>query len=261
MAALGLPGQPRPEDYVDLFLLQAYPYASVYLGAEGMLGGDARDRAAGFWRALGFVPPSEPDHLAALLGLYATLIEAERDEPDPARRLLRRASRQALLWEHLLSWCPTYLDTVADLAPPGYAAWATLLRATLVDEAARVGLQADLPLALRLAPELPPADAEPDEWVAAILAPVRSGLIVTRADLGQGGARLGLGLRMGERSRMLRSMLETDPDATVAWLAERADHAVDRHATRVPTLGPVAAHWRDRAAATSAALRAASVAA
>ena len=259
--ALGLPGRPRPEDYVDLFLLQAYPYASVYLGPEGMMGGEARDRAAGFWRALGFVPPSEPDHLAALLGLYAVLIEAERDEPDPARRALRRASRRALLWEHLLSWCPAYLDKVAEVASPSYAAWSTLLRATLLDEAERVGRQVELPLGLRLARELPSAEASGDEWVAALLAPARSGVIVTRADLGKGSTLLGLGVRMGERSRMLRSMLEVDPGGTIAWLVDAADDAAGRHAALEPALGPVATHWRDRAAATSAALHASSVAA
>ena len=32
----------------ELFLFQLYPYASVYLGAEGMMGGEARDRIAGY---------------------------------------------------------------------------------------------------------------------------------------------------------------------------------------------------------------------
>lgn len=261
LAALDLPDQPRPEDYVELFLMQAYPYASVYLGGDGMLGGQPRDHVAGFWRALGYVPPPEPDHLAALLGLYATLIEAERDEPDPARSALRRSSRRALLWEHLLSWCPGYLDKVAEIAPPSYAAWATLLRATLLDEAGRIGPQAELPLALRLAPELPSAEASADEWVAALLAPARSGVILTRADLGQGGFQLGLALRMGERSRMLRSMFEEDPNGTLGWLARQADDAADRHLARLPELGATAAHWQDRAAATSTALRSSTVAA
>ncbi|HAC46500.1 MAG TPA: hypothetical protein DCF65_10605, partial [Chloroflexi bacterium] len=86
--------------------LQLWPYASIYVGAEGKLGGEARDRVAGFWRALHLTPPAEPDHLAALLGLYATLADMEAAEQDPARRQLRRSSRQALLWEHLLSWLP-----------------------------------------------------------------------------------------------------------------------------------------------------------
>ena len=67
-AAIGLPA-PTPDDYTDAFVFQLYPYASVYLGAEGMIGGEARDRIAGFWRALRLTPPAEPDHLTALLGL------------------------------------------------------------------------------------------------------------------------------------------------------------------------------------------------
>src|SRR5438105_1113576 len=94
--ALELPGSARDDEYAELFLFQLYPYASVYLGSEGQLGGEARDRVAGFWRALALVPPAEPDHLAALLGLYASLAEAEEAEPEEARRLLQREARRAL---------------------------------------------------------------------------------------------------------------------------------------------------------------------
>ena len=43
-AALELPAHPTPDEYTSLVVFQAYPYASVYLGAEGMLGGDAVPR-------------------------------------------------------------------------------------------------------------------------------------------------------------------------------------------------------------------------
>src|SRR3982750_3893746 len=79
-AALGLGPPADASAYTELFLLQLYPYASVYLGAEGMLGGEARDRVAGFWRALGETPPVEPDHLAVMLALYARLVEMEGGE-------------------------------------------------------------------------------------------------------------------------------------------------------------------------------------
>ena len=46
--ALGLESVPSSAEYSDLFLFQLYPYASVYLGPEGMIGGTARDRIAGF---------------------------------------------------------------------------------------------------------------------------------------------------------------------------------------------------------------------
>ena len=254
-AALELPGSPSPEDYVDVFLLQVYPYASVHLGSEGMMGGEARDRVAGFWRALGFVPPPEPDHLSALLGLYAALLDAEEREPDPARALLRRSSRGALLWEHLLSWCPPYLDKVVTIAPPLYRAWAELLGRVLIEEAQRVGPQASLPLALREAGGLPELGDAPGDWVVALLAPVRSGLIVTRADLTRCARALDLGLRMGERAYILRAFLEQDPGATVVWLAAEADAAAARHDALASSLGEVGRFWQVRARTTAGALR------
>jgi len=255
-SALDLASPPQAEEYVEVFLLQVYPYASIYLGSEGMMGGEARDRAAGFWRALGLVPPAEPDHLAALLGLYAALVEAEEREVDAPRAALRRSSRRALLWEHLLSWCPPYLDKVAAVATPHYRAWAELLSRTLIEEARRLGPQADLPLGLRAAEPLPAqADASGD-WVGALLAPVRSGVIVTRADLARGARQVDVGLRLGERAYILRAMLEQDPQGTVAWLAKEADEAAIRHALFESALGEVARFWRSRAETTAAALRA-----
>jgi len=102
-AALGLGEPPAAADHDDLFTFQLYPYASVYLGAEGMLGGEARDRIAGFWRALGQSPPAEPDHLSVLLALYAQLSDLEAAAGEPAASERWRHARKALLWEHLLS--------------------------------------------------------------------------------------------------------------------------------------------------------------
>lgn len=254
-AALELPAGPAPGDYVELFLRQVYPYASVYLGAEGMMGGEARDRAAGFWRALGLVPPPEPDHLAALLGLYAGLMEAERDEGDPARRALRRTSRRALLWEHLLSWCPVYLDAVSRLASPYYGAWSRALLETLLAEGDVLGRQPELPLGLRDSSGLPSREDDAAVWIAALLAPVRSGLVLTRFDLGRCARQLDLSLRVGERAQLLRALLEQDSAATVAWLAAEADDAAARHSAGLPALGEVAEFWSGRATSTAFALR------
>ena len=55
-AALGWAG-PDNAEHTEVFVLNCPPYASVYLGAEGGLGGDAADGAAGFWRAIGLTPP------------------------------------------------------------------------------------------------------------------------------------------------------------------------------------------------------------
>jgi TorA maturation chaperone TorD len=235
--ALDLP-VPTEAEHTELFTFQLHPYASVYAGAEGLLGGEARDRVAGFWRALGAAPPAEPDHLAALLGLHAALV----DEPGPPAR----HARHALLWEHLLSWLPAWLARVPEVASASYAGWGSLLRDVLVAEADELGPPATPPLHLRLAP--------PGGGVETLLAAVRSGVVLTRADLARAGRELELGLRQGERRSVLDAMLAQERAAVLAWLAGEAGRQAAMHRSAPPPWRPVAGHWAARAEATATAL-------
>jgi len=252
--ALGLGSPPVSEDYTELFLFQLYPYASVYLGAEGQVGGDARDRVAGFWRVTGLVPPAEPDHLAALLGLYAAVAEREIDGEEGIARSRWRRIRHALLWEHLLSWLPPYLDRVQNLGSAPYKAWAASLGAALAEEAATLGGPAALPAHLRDAPPLPGADAPAEEWLTALLAPVRTGMVLARADLARGARALGLGLRAGERRFALRALFEQDADAVLAWLAGEARASSGRPGKTPGTGRSIGEWWAARARTTAQAL-------
>lgn len=236
-AALELP-LPSAAEHAELFGFQLYPYASVYAGAEGMLGGDAADRVAGFWRAAGLTPPAEADHLAALLGLYAALAG---EEGERARHV-----RHALLWEHLLSWQPAWLARLAEVAPRPYAAWGALLQAALEAEAEELGLPASRPLHLRLAPA--PGGVE------ALLAAVRSGVILTRADLARAASELGLGRRQGERRTILQSLLGQDAAAVLAWLAQEASRQAVILRKLPEVWRPVTEHWASRAEATASSL-------
>src|SRR4051812_14185746 len=206
--ALGVGALPGASAYTDVFVFQLYPYASVYVGAEGMLGGEARDRVAGFLAALGHDVPAEPDHLALLLGAYAGLAEAEGAASDERRRASLRSARRALLWEHLLSWLPVYLDKVELVAPQFYRHWAGTLRAALDAEVETVGAQAALPLHLRAAHALAdPRETAPEDFLKTLLAPARSGLILVRDDLARAARELGTGVRAGERLYALRSLV------------------------------------------------------
>lgn len=248
---LGFPGLPQPAEHTELFLFQLYPFASFHVGPDGMLGGEAADRVAGFWRALGREVPGEPDHLSALLGLYAGLSQAEARESAGARRILRRESRKALLWEHLLSWLLPYLHAVRDIAPPFYRRWAELLRAALLSEAAELGAPDRLPLHLREAPPLAdPRASGGSVFLRELTAPVRTGMLLTRADLARCAGDLGLGRRAGERRFVLKALLSSDPEAALDWLGReaarwRAVHERDRTEARV-----VSRFWASRAAAT-----------
>jgi TorA maturation chaperone TorD len=244
-AALGLPQPPGPAAFTEVFVFQLVPYAAAYLSPDGMLGGEAADRVAGFWRALGLTPPAEPDHLAALLGLYGALSQHEHAERLPARKAAWRDARRALLWEHLLTWAPTYAQAVIAVSPGFHAAWAQLLRDALLGEAAVVDPPPVTPLHLRDVPELP--DTGSDGFVRAILTPVRSGLLITRHDLAAGAAAIGLAARAGGRAFILRALIDTGRPATFRWLCEQAAWWAARHQETDPSLPGISPHWLARA--------------
>ena len=255
--ALGLSEVPTPAEYSDLFLFQLYPYASVHLGPEGMMGGEARDRVGGFWHALGFTPPAEPDHLAALLGLYATLADRETSL-EGAERSLTFEARRALLEEHLAPWVFAFLGRISDLTAGAYAEWAELLDEVLREELRSVREDAGdsgLALHLREAPELPdPRLAGSEAFLAGLLAPVRSGMLLTRADLARVAAGLDVGLRAGERRYALEHMVAQDASGTLAALGDEALRQGTGHQERAEWLGSAASFAAKRCAAAASLL-------
>jgi len=253
--ALGLSRVPSAADYSDVFLFQLYPYASVHLGPEGMMGGEARARVAGFWRALGLEAPEEPDHLSALLGLYATLAENPSPTED-AVALLRRSGRGALLHEHLAPWLFQFAERVAELSRGFYGAWARLLDdvfRTEVEDGAEAGFDPTmLPVHLREAPTLPdPREEGATAFLSGLLAPVRSGLLLARADLARISSELDLGLRAGERRYAMESLLSQDAPGVLVALARESRRQGALHAARVGWLGATARFHADRADRTA----------
>ena len=239
---------PSAAEYSRVFLFQLYPYASVYLGEEGMLGGEARDRIAGFWRALGESPPAEPDHLAVMLALWARLgeLEAEAGEPEQAERW--RHARRVFLWEHLLSWLPLYVDKLQQIAPPIYANWGRMLLAELVSAAVELGAAEELPAHLRGVPPLAdPREAGGEALLASLLAPARCGMILVRTDLERAAEKLELGLRQGERRYALKALLGQDSGTVLNWLSTEAGRAAERARQWPEPLAVVAEFWAERA--------------
>ena len=129
--ALGLPA-PGNAEHTEVFVLNCPPYAAIYLGADGGLGGDAADRVAALAGHRGRPPAGRSPRRAA--------------EPvrEPRRSLLRRRkeavrhaltrARRALFWEHLWPWLPAYLAAVE--AFPALGAWAALTRRAVLAERA-----------------------------------------------------------------------------------------------------------------------------
>jgi TorA maturation chaperone TorD len=255
-ALLDVERAPTPLEYTEFFVFQQVPYASVYLGAAGMVGGEPRDRIAGFWRVLGCVPPNEPDHLSTLLGAYADMCDQHDAEPDATRRQRWARIRDAFLWEHLLSWLPVYLRKTQTIAPEPVARWAELLMEALRDEARRLPRPDAIPAHLRDAPPMPDPREQPSIFVASMLSPVRSGMILTRADLACAARELKTGGSVASRQVRLSALLEQEPADTIAWLASQAERWKQDHEAQRDELGPIADFWCRRAAATTTLLQA-----
>lgn len=256
---LELPAVPDNAAYSDVFLFHLYPYAAVYLGEEGMMGGEAANRIGGFWSAVGRVPPREVDHLAALLSLYADLIDDSQTGAtpgaspgaavDPAEQRLRQEAASALLNEHLTPWVFGYLARIRELSGDSfYGAWAKLLAEVLRGEVEALSGPAELSAHLRAAPELSdPRSSKASDFLAGLLAPVRSGIILTRADLGRMAKELDLGLRAGERRYALEHLLGARPGAVLGWIAREAIRQSAAQSERAEWVGESARFMSARA--------------
>lgn len=253
--ALDLPVQTGVE-HTDVFVLSAPPHAAIHLGAEGKLGGEGLDRIAGFWRALGLTAPEDADHLGTLLMLYAELTEAERLASDERRGAQMHRARTALFHEHIWSWAPGYLAAVAGLGVPSTSAWAQLTEQVLRAEHAELGAPESLPLAMRTAPPGLDLSDSFDDTLDGLVAPIRSGSVLTYRDLTACGSIVGVGVRRGERRYALRAMLEQDAPATLGWLAGHARSWSQQHASAAISENDPGAWWSARAAHTAGVLEA-----
>lgn len=247
---LGLPGEPARAEFTDLFVVQLYPYASVYLNPSGQLGGDVQDHIAGFWRAVQQPVPRDPDHIATLFSTYAQLAERARTDSEAFVRDLAAQMRHAFLWEHIASWLAPFVARVRELGSPTYRAWATLVIDAFEAEAVQAGPPSLLPLHLRKAPPLPVRPALND-LVDVCFSPVRSGIILTRADLARCARDLGVPMRIAERRYTLATLLGQDAARVQAWLAGEASRQADTMNTAPAPFGTIASHWQTRAHATA----------
>ena len=153
------------------------------------------------------------------------LIEQERlpaGRAELAEPLIEHSQR-VLVWEHLASWLVAYHLRLAEIGGEPYRSWSKLVQAA-VEQGLAEGTPGGLPSHLAI-DQSPPG---PEDLVDYLLAPVRSGLVLTRADLSRAAVDLGLGMRMGERSFALQSLLNQDRGAVLGWMAGEASRQIRR---------------------------------
>lgn len=245
---LGLRSEPTRPDYTNLFVVQLFPYASIYLSADGLAGGVVRDRIAEFWKLLGRPIPAEPDHAASLLQSYGQLQRGRNGEyiSPPGMQQVRRA----FFWESIASWLPMYLLRTRELGSPFYKAWSDVTFDVLEAEAAHSGPPEITPLHLATAP-MPPALHAAAAFIDSLFIPCVSGVILSRADLGRCSTETRLGIRMADRRHTLKLMVSENTGAVCDWLHAEIARQAEKIEALPAAFSVVREHWLTRANASA----------
>ena len=241
-AELGLPAADSTElaaAYVDLFLLNVYPYGTAFTAPSAELNGPDALRLAMLYEAHGYQPPDlncvgAPDHLGLCLGF---LVHVGR-EAIPAGI------------DHFE--CGPVCCFAAECDPsahPFYRALAALTRKRLLAETPHSNIQ-NLECPVRD----PQAEVGLRDIVRFFLAPARCGMFLSRSRIGQMARALGMRLPFGSRFEVAERLFEGAGDTgTIGELLRLLGAEIDRWDTAYrawwaayPVWQPFAAQWLER---------------
>ncbi|TAN23269.1 MAG: hypothetical protein EPN30_07800, partial [Actinomycetota bacterium] len=241
-----------PSDLYRLFIKELPPFASIYLSCDGNIGGDSTSVIAGFYSALGVPTASNPDHLAELLRLLATILGKEADlagagtNPSNEKHLASVSrARSVLVADHLATWFPAYLLRAKEVAPSPLSGWvcsALDLMSILVGEDQSTGLTLEAPNKA--------VSAFSSEMISWITSPGRSGLIITPWDLTNLAESLGLAVRIGRKRFVLEELWARAGEELLVnlhLLALRQMNLFDAYSSSFPSLQA----WAERAGRTA----------
>ncbi len=209
-------------DHYDLFHLNVFPYASLFLDEAGQLGGPVTDDARRWLRQAGYAADTSresADHVGHALGLLAFVSGAEADAWHDGRadEAVRMQGLQRRFFDaHLLWWLPAFAYAARRHGHPFYALLSDLTLDLALDHRLALGPSVE---AVRATPPLPDPPVLLDDAktglkdIAAYRAtPAWSGLYLSRADIGRLGRAEHLPRGFGARVLMLANLLHAAAD-------------------------------------------------
>lgn len=198
-----------------LFGFNVFPYESIFLDGDGLLGGPLAAAVQDSYRRCGYNPhttDSSPDHVGHEVGLLAFLCAAEADAwqddlPSQAERM-RRLQRD-FLQQHLLRWLPPLLLAIRQQEQPFYTALANLTLDLLHEHGAAISLSpegSDLPAPPDL---LADEDTGLKDIARYLATPPYSGIYLSRDGVGALARQLDLPRGFGSRQDLLLNLLRS----------------------------------------------------
>ena len=257
-------------DHYTLFGLEVFPYAGLFLDAEGRLGGPAASQVQRLYARSGFRPVLDresADHLGHELALLAFLSEAEAVENAAPSEVehLRRLQRK-FVDDHLLEWLPAFVCAAEQQPFPFYAALSRLTLDVVLDHRAALDDEGDehAGRSERVAPAPPPdlldeASTGLKDIAEYLATPPRSGFFLSRRDISELGRaeRLprGFGSRVQTLANLLRAAAEFDRmEALLDALGKRVgtweQFYLELHNNDLESVRTVSQTWLERLAGT-----------
>lgn len=244
--------------YERLLLRDVQPYESVFLSADGQLGGETARAVAGIYARHGFDEDGRwrvagADHLGLQLRFYARLCAEESagwEEDTPDRAVAAVEAERSFLADHLGRWGPVAADVLASAAGAGpYQALAEALVDFLAEEAELLRPAPDHPELPALEPRVPPARLGPARMAGWLLAPGSSGVWLDAGTLARAALGLGIPWRASDPRRQFRKVIEEATDGgdlgdLLAGLRPTVEEWRDRYAQRESSAPGAARIWR-----------------
>lgn len=260
-------------DHHALFRFNVYPYQSIFLDPDGLLGGPMSERVARAYARYGYQPETSgesADHVGFELGFLAFLCAAEaeaRQDGDRSGTLRRLQEQQmAFMAAQLLTWIGPLTLAIRQQGQPFFQALADVTLDLLQEQTA------DLTGNVDRSPQEQSATADMVDLLGQeetglkeianfLLTPIYSGIYLSRDDIGRLARRQAVPRGFGDRGQLLLNLLRTaanydavgDVIDDLAALARSWYTAYGEMVAR-PGIGEFANCWRTRAAGTIALL-------
>ena len=188
-----------------MFGFNVYPFASLFLEPDGMLGGETTQQIRAFTSRLGFDvgrDANAPDHVAAELRILATLTK---------RNPLNEDSIAEFIDQHLFSWLPAFVTAVHGESNDFYTEVADMMLEQIVDHRRSLSAESktheiNSGLEERL---LSDPDTGIHEITDFLTSPARCGFFLSRSTIAgiAQGSKLPHGF--GGRSQMMATLLRS----------------------------------------------------
>ncbi|KAA3657708.1 MAG: hypothetical protein DWQ04_27280 [Chloroflexi bacterium] len=247
-----------------LFRLNLFPFESIFLATEGLLGGPVANQVQQMYEQSGYMvntSATSPDQIGHELAFLAYLCGAEADAWEDGLEntaVSIQTHQHTFLQHHLLRWLPPFVLAVEAQGNPFYSILANLVLDFASDHASNAEIVVN-PHRLPDLPSLLENDKTSLKDIANyLITPAYSGFFLSRDHISHIAREHQLPRGFGNRSQMLTNLMKTAVQydlfptlintlqATATAFSQKFEHIIQTH----PQLGSHLTPWQDRCLST-----------